>query len=295
MKIAELGYLLVGAPAVDEWRNFAEKVLGAMAVSGPGGTLYIKIDPRMFRIAIVPGNENGLMVSGWLVASEADFVAARDELQADAVAVAAGDDAGRDLRKVQDYFGFTDPAGHRHELAWGPISDFQPFTSPADVSGFVTEGIGLGHVVLAAPDNFDEEVDFWRKPGRFGLSDILRIPGPGPGGMARVHFLHCNSRQHSLALGELPIPGGCIHIMLEVETIDDVGRALDRAKAHGVMLTATLGRHVNDDMVSFYMLTPGAFSLEYGAGGKIMDWSEHVVFETTRGSHWGHEFAMAKD
>jgi 3,4-dihydroxy-9,10-secoandrosta-1,3,5(10)-triene-9,17-dione 4,5-dioxygenase len=83
--------------------------------------------------------------------------------------------------------------------------------------------------------------------------------------------------------------------MLEVETIDDVGRALDRAKAHGVMLTATLGRHVNDDMVSFYMLTPGAFSLEYGAGGKIMDWSEHVVFETTRGSHWGHEFAMAKD
>jgi len=290
MKIAELGYLLVGAPEVAEWRDYAERVLGAMAVDGPGGALYIKIDPRAFRIAVVPGHDNGLIASGWLVATAADFIEARAELRADGVAIDASDEAGRALRRVQDYFGFTDPAGHRHELAWGPVSDFMPFVSPAQVSGFVTESIGLGHIVLAAPENFDAEVAFWQQPGRFGLSDILRVNGPW--GTARVHFMHCNPRQHSLAIGELPVPGGCIHAMLEVRTMDDVGRALDRAQAGGVQLTATLGRHVNDDMISFYMLTPAGFSLEYGCGGKQVDWAEHVVFETTRGSHWGHDFSV---
>lgn len=291
MDIAELGYLLVGAPDVDAWRGYAERVLGAMAVDGPDGALYVKIDPRAFRIAVLPGHDNGLIASGWLMRTSEDFATARAELQAEGVTIEDATDAGRTVRRVQDYFAFVDPAGHRHEIAWGPVSDFTPFVSPAGVSRFVTEEIGLGHVVLAAAENFDEEVAFWQKPGRMGLSDILRIPGPH--GMARVHFMHCNPRQHSLAIGELPIPGGCIHAMLEVGTIDDVGRALDRVAAEGVLLTATLGRHVNDDVVSFYMMTPAGFSLEYGFGGKLMDWQEHVAFETTRGSHWGHDFTIA--
>lgn len=291
MNIVELGYVLVGAPDVAQWRTFGTEVIGAMAASGPAGALYLKIDPRAFRIAVLPGRPAGLVASGWFVASERDFVEARDALQREEVAIQNGDADGAELRKVQGYFSFEDPAGHRHEIAWGPISDFTPFVSPVGVSGFVTEGMGLGHVVLAAVGpRFDAATAFWTKPGRFQLSDILHIPSPG-GGRARINFLHCdNPRQHSLALGELEVPGGCIHMMLEVASLDDVGRCLDRIQAHKIPMVATLGRHVNDEMISFYVQTPGGFALEYGVGGKRVDWKDHIVFETTRGSDWGHNW-----
>jgi len=289
MKIVELGYLLVGAPNADEWRSFGENVLGAMMLDGPDGLLYAKIDERAFRIAIIAGKENGLIASGWLVADADQFVLARRELEAANVEIESGDPSGAAMRGVQAYFRFVDPAGHRHEIAWGPISDFVPFASPQGVSKFVTEGMGLGHVVLAAPEGFDAEYAFWTKTCGFGLSDVLKLPLPD--GHARIHFMHCgNPRQHSLALGEIPFPGGCIHIMLEVGTIADVGRALDRVELHGAKLFSTIGQHVNDDMVSFYVITPGGFPLEYGCGGKQVDWTRHVAFETTRGDIWGHKF-----
>jgi len=65
---------------------------------------------------------------------------------------------------------------------------------------------------------------------------------------------------------------------------------LDRIQAHKIPMVATLGRHVNDEMISFYVQTPGGFALEYGVGGKRVDWKDHIVFETTRGSDWGHNW-----
>jgi len=289
MEICELGYALVTAPEVEEWRRFATGVVGAMALDGPDGALYIKTDLRAFRIAVIPGSDNGLLASGWLVSGPGAFAQARAALAADGVAIEEGDASGARLRCVQAFFRFRDPAGHRHEIAWGPISDHAPFISPAGVSGFVTEDLGLGHVVLSAVGGaFDEAIEFWTRPGRFALSDILHLPVPGTAPL-RVNFMHCsNPRQHSLALAEVPVPGGCIHMMLEAKSLDDVGRCLDRAIKHNVKIVATLGRHVNDEMVSFYMNTPGGFALEFGCGGKQVNWREHVAFETTRGSDWGH-------
>jgi len=293
MEIRELAYLLVGAAETAAWRQFGQDVVGAMAHDGPDGSLYLKIDERDFRLAVLPGHDDGLLACGWLVGCEAHFETARARFAEDGVAINDGTPQGSHLRRVQNYFSFTDPAGITHEIAWGAISEFAPFTSPAGVSGFVTGRQGLGHVALAVGDEYDAELAFWDRPGRFAVSDILRVPGPA--GMARVSFLHCaNPRQHSMALGELAIPGHCIHIMFQANSIDDVGRCLDRAKRIGVSLTATLGRHVNDEMLSFYMRTPAGFSLEFGTGGReINDWSENVFFETTRGSDWGHAFTPA--
>jgi len=290
MEISELGYVLVGAPKVDEWRRFSTGVLGAMAIDAPDGGLYIKTDVRTFRLGVVPGRDNGLIASGWLTSGPAAFREAHAALTADGVKIEEGDVPGARFRCVQAYFAFQDPAGHRHEIAWGPISDHAPFVSPAGVSGFVTDDMGLGHVVLSAVGSaFDDSIAFWTRPGRFALSDILHLPAAEGTSPLRVHFMHCsNAREHSLALAELPVPGGCIHMMLEAKSLDDVGRCLDRAIQHKVKIVATLGRHVNDEMVSFYMNTPGGFALEFGCGGKQVDWREHIAFETTRGSHWGH-------
>ncbi len=55
--------------------------------------------------------------------------------------------------------------------------------------------------------------------------------------------------------------------MLEVDQLDDVGRALERVRKHQAPLSATLGRHMNDQMVSFYVRSPGGFDVEFGTEG----------------------------
>jgi 3,4-dihydroxy-9,10-secoandrosta-1,3,5(10)-triene-9,17-dione 4,5-dioxygenase len=286
--IRELGYVVVGSTDKEKWRQFATEVLGLMAIDAPEGRLHLKMDSRQFRFLIIPAEQDGLIASGWELQDEPAFKAARAHLVAAGVAVEDGSAEDAAIRYVQAFFSFTDPVGNRHEVYWGPISDFGRFISPIGVSGFVTEGMGLGHVVLPAMGDFDAAHQFWTEVGGFGLSDILKIsmaPGMPP---MRIQFYHCNPRQHSLALAEMPSPAGCIHVMIEVNSLDEVGRALDRVSAHQVPVLMGLGRHVNDDMVSFYIFTPGGFALEYGWGGVVKDWTNHQAFETTLPSHWGH-------
>ncbi|MBU6252538.1 MAG: biphenyl 2,3-dioxygenase, partial [Alphaproteobacteria bacterium] len=48
----------------------------------------------------------------------------------------------------------------------------------------------------------------------------------------------------------------------------------------------------NDHMTSFYMETPSGFALEYGYGGRTLDWDRHTIFESTSVSLWGHDFSV---
>jgi len=46
---------------------------------------------------------------------------------------------------------------------------------------------------------------------------------------------------------------GLHHMMLEVQTVDDVLRCYERVNDAKIKVTSTLGRHINDGMLSFYM------------------------------------------
>jgi len=289
VKITEYGYVIIGATDIEKWRAYGTDVLGMQAIDGPDGALYLKMDERDFRLAIQKSDKDCLFTSGWGVDDEAAFDAAKKAIEKSGMKVTAGTADEIKLRKVQNMFSFEDPNGQRHEVYWGPIASFSKFVSPLGVN-FVTQNLGFGHAVLPTA-KLKKTVAFWTDVMGFGTSDILHVtmdPSAPPIG---INFMHCaNGRQHSVAFAEMPAPSGCVHIMVEVDSIDEVGRALDRVEQHGVPLGATLGRHVNDDMISFYMITPGGFMLEYGTGGLVMDWSDHQIFETTRGSHWGHKF-----
>jgi 3,4-dihydroxy-9,10-secoandrosta-1,3,5(10)-triene-9,17-dione 4,5-dioxygenase len=113
----------------------------------------------------------------------------------------------------------------------------------------------------------------------------------GAGGM-RLQFYHCNPRHHSLALMEAPHPAGLVHLMIEARTLDEVGFALDRCHRAGVALSATLGRHTNDKMVSFYMKSPSVFDVEFGYGGIQLDVENVTTSEITSVSDWGHDFSV---
>lgn len=292
--IRGLAYFVAEIGQLDEWRRYAEDVLGMMTAPAPGGGLYVKMDERPFRMLVLEGSQRRYVASGWELAGEAAF---KDALATFGTAGVGYELAGPELcrqRGMQAIAVLTDPSGNRHELGWGHLSDCQPFVSPQGVPRFLTGAMGLGHTVLPSP-NFDASVAFFRDVLGFGLSDIFNFR-PDPAGPAiRIHFLHCNNaRHHSLAIAEYPLPSGCVHVMVEVDSMTEVGRAHDRMTARQVPVSATLGQHLNDRMTSFYMKTPSGFDLEFGCGGLQVDWAGHSPFEFTRVSIWGHDFSAGQ-
>ena len=294
IEIRALSYLVAQASNLNDWQRYAEDVLGMQVSAAPGGGLYVKMDERPFRMLIVEGADARYLASGWELASEKAFTHALQLLADKGVAFEQESAAECDQRGVQALAVVIDPSGNRHELSWGHRSDCQPFVSPQGVPRFVTGEMGLGHTVLPAP-NFDATAAFARDVLGFEVSDVFNFrPGPDAPPV-RIHFMHCaNARHHSLALAEYPVPSGCVHAMVEVDSMTEVGRAHDRMHAAGVALSATLGQHLNDRMTSFYMKTPSGFDLEYGYGGLQVDWNEHSTFEFTRVSLWGHDFSVGR-
>lgn len=298
MAINSLGYLGVSSQQTDAWRKFAGAVMGledvSAALGADDGELLFKMDEQPFRLFVTPGDAETLAVCGWESNTEHGLHAVANALSASGTDWSWGSDALAAKRRVQQLLCFTDPAGNHHEVFWGRIADFTRLNSPAGVTGFVTGNQGMGHVVLPAA-NFDDTRAFFTDVLGFGLSDLMKIrftPDPEEP-VKRLWFMHCNPRHHSLALFEAPHPSGCVHMMVEVTGIDEVGRCNDRRIAHNVKLSGTLGRHANDHMVSFYMRSPSGFDVEYGAEGRTVDdWSSYPVFESTVPSLWGHDFSV---
>ncbi len=291
--IRGLAYVVAGTTDLPRWKRYAEGVLGMMTDAAPGGGLYVKMDERQYRFLVLPGSRDAYVASGWEVLGPAAFEAGLATLKASGTPVELGDAALCAQRRVQQLASFKDPSGNLHEMVWGFQSDFVRFASPAGVRNFVTGAIGMGHTVLPAPQ-FEATTRFVREVMGFGLSDLFNFKPAGDAGPTLpIHFFHCNNgRHHSLALAGFPVESGCVHVMVEVEDVPEVGRAMDRMKEQQVLQTATLGQHTNDRMISFYMRTPSNFDVEFGCGGAVIDWNEHIVHEFTRVSLWGHDFSV---
>ena len=173
-----------------------------------------------------------------------------------------------------------------------------PFVSPLGISHFITGEMGMGHAVFSAP-NFNECVAFYRDVVGFHETDMPRFffggGGPDDPGMGFA-FMHAdNGRHHSIALGEGPVPpSGCVHLMLELPSLVEVGKAYDRMKAMGYPESASLGQHYNDETVGFYVQTPGGFDLEIGCDSLVIDPASWEVTRHKGISIWGHEWAWQK-
>jgi 3,4-dihydroxy-9,10-secoandrosta-1,3,5(10)-triene-9,17-dione 4,5-dioxygenase len=291
--VRALGYVIIETTDLPRWRHFATGVLGLAASEGPKNSLYLKMDNRHHRYWVRAGRTDRLLASGWEFKDAADYATALEQLRTAGVALQEGSAEETAWRRVQAYSSCSDPSGNTVELFWGPIGDFERFVSPIGVSGFVTGDMGMGHIVLPARQ-FDDSSAFWRQVMGMGLSDFINYDMGAGQPPVRIQFMHCNNpRQHSVALVEMDSGFGCDHLLLEVDSFDEVGRCLYRCEDHAIPLQVSLGRHINDDMLSFYLYSPTGFSVEYGAHGKrIEDWSRHQVTEATRGSHWGHRFVQ---
>jgi len=113
----------------------------------------------------------------------------------------------------------------------------------------------------------------------------LDMGGAGP---TRVAFLHCGPRHHSVAIAQFPAAKRLHHFMLQVRNLRDVGTTHDLCQDEQVPITAALGYHPNDQMVSFYAQTPSGFQFEFGHGGREIDDDTWQVEVYHAASVWGH-------
>ncbi|GAB2850558.1 VOC family protein [Actinocorallia aurea] len=287
--ISQLAYLGIASPNAEQWRDYATRLLGAViAEDGSDGAVRVKVDDAGYRIAVHPAEQDELRYVGWACNNETSLRSFVEELRGKGVELHEGDEAVLKERQVAELYWFADPFGNRHELVWGQYSTPNSFFPARPMRGrFVTGDQGLGHVVLIVPDLRAAD-EFYAGVLGFRLSDRVKSD------IFNLRFYHCNGRHHSLAVAEIPGLTGINHLMLEVESFDDLGTAIDLFAADPDReILLSLGRHTNDLMTSIYVQTPSSLQIEYGHGGITVDDLTWVAGTHDLPSIWGHHRSQA--
>lgn len=290
MSISSLAYIVVETANTEGWSTFLQQTVGlACSAFGPSEGLSFRMDNNAWRIHLQPGDTERFLSAGLECAGDRQLDAIVERI------VRAGMEAAEDqtlarARGVDRLVLTADPCGNAIELVVGRALGYEQFVSPAGVSAFVADDMGLGHVVLPAPD-IEAAKAFWLEIIGLGLTDRMSFTLSETTGAQRLYFMHAdNARHHSVALFEAPSPSGLVHVMVEAATIDDVGRFIDRCERDKVSVISEFGRHSNDRMLSIYVMTPGNFMMEFGCDGMRIDWQNWVPTHSLVPDLWGHKF-----
>jgi 2,3-dihydroxybiphenyl 1,2-dioxygenase len=280
----ELGYVVLEVPEPDILTPALGEVVGLLpGAATPTGAATWRNDQRAHRLILEQGPANDATAIGFEVVDGPAF----DEVVARVGATERPDDAG--TRRVARLARTRAPWGTDVEIVLGVADDPVPFSSALVPGGFLTDGVGFGHVVLATTE-FDESVAFLIDGLGFSQSDWLGME-IAEGIHLEVRFFHCNARHHTVALARAPfeLPQLLHHVMFEMNDRDDVGTAFDRLWASDLGIPNGLGRHDNDGMFSFYLQTPAGFQVEVGHGARVIteDWDDNRAYDAI--SAWGHQ------
>jgi 2,3-dihydroxybiphenyl 1,2-dioxygenase len=281
MDIQALGYVGVHARSIEDWARFGTSFLGMQLVEQGRRTLALRMDDRKQRVVVSEDGGEGIAFFGWEVkdADKLEQMAAR--LEQAGLQIARGTHSLADERRVKELIVLADPLGNRLEIFHGAESASNPFRPGRSISGFRTGPLGMGHVVLHV-EQVDAVLPFYRDVLGFHLSDYMRRP-------FNAYFFHANPRHHSIAFIETG-RNATHHLMLELFSLDDVGQGYDLALGEEGRIATTLGRHINDEVTSFYANSPSAFMVEYGWGGRVIDVESWQPEEVAWGpSMWGHD------
>lgn len=281
--LKSLGYVAVTTAQPDAWADFATTLLGMQQTDLDGRGFALRTDERAARMFVEAGVREGVSAMGWEVADGAALARLATRLSDAGHRVVPGTPIEAEQRRVAALVIAHDPADNRLEFFHGAAAAPTAFRPGRALSGFRTGALGLGHVVLTVR-SIDAMLPFYTDLLGFRLSDYALRP-------FKAFFFHLNSRHHSFAVIETGVDG-FHHLMVELDSLDDVGQAYDLAQLEEGRVGVTLGRHTNDFMTSFYARTPSDFMVEMGWGGRSIDPANWQPFECDYGpSLWGHERA----
>jgi len=282
--ITELGYVRIGVSDLGAWHKFCSELLGLeVHEDSEADRLYVRNDQWHHRIIIEKDESDDLLAAGLRVAGPAEFMDMQSVLKANDVPFTVADTATVQDRHVLELMFINDPDGTSLEIFHGPqVDPHRPFYPGRGMYGkFKTGDGGLGHMMLVSKDQ-KASYDFYKM---LGMRGSVEYKVPLPDQTIELLFMHCNSRDHTFAFG-LPSKGRINHLMLEVDNLDDVYLTYELVKKAGVDIAIMPGKHANDQMFSFYCISPSGFQIEIGWGAR--DASHQSEYYT--GDTYGHEF-----
>ena len=286
----QLGYLGLEVPDPTSLDGFFGETIGLVRgePADPVRTSW-RNDDKAHRIIVQAGPANDASFVGFEASGEDALERVAERLRSAGFVVEDGSPDDLKSRQVGHLIRTRAPWGIPVEVVTGLARSSTPYHSELMPSGFLTEGVGFGHVVFATMW-FEESHRFLVDGLGMVQSDWLEME-LGPGVELEVRFYHCNERHHTVALARPPfeMPQKLHHVMFESNSRDDVGRAFDRVWASDLAIANGLGRHDNDGMFSFYVVSPAGFQVEVGYGGRrVADpWVDNRRYD--RISLWGHQ------
>lgn len=288
-RVKQLGYAGFGVSDRAAWQRFATDILGLQRVAEDSDVTYdrYRMDEYRARVIVYEDSLDDIAFAGWELNSARDLEAMAAQLEAAGIEVKVEPQELAENRRVSALMSFSDPDGFRHEIYHGAQIAFEkPFQSPRPLSGFLTGDQGIGHIVLGV-QNLDASMRFYCDALGMRESDYITI-SRGDSSFD-IGFLHCNPRHHTVALAAVNRPKRCMHLMVQVNSLDDVGSTYYLCQEHQVPIAASMGRHTNDHMVSFYVKSPSDFEIEYGWGARVIDDDTWKVQRHHAPSIWGHQ------
>ena len=285
----ELGYLGFEVSDIGAWSQLCTDIIGMMpAGKNTDGSIAFRMDERRQRLFLRPGAKDDVCAIGLVASDKPEFEACLNRLKKRGTPIHLAAPVVAESRRVGHLVSFEAPFGVPVELSIDPQLDDTPFQSQVAPNGFVTGELGMGHILLLAPDK-DEISNFFIDVFGFNISNTGKADWNGMTD-ARVDFLYCNPRHHTIAPAHVGVvlPKFTGHFYVQRPSVDDVGYAYDRARKAGLHITNELGRHT-DGAFSFYAQTPSGFDFEIGTDGYLID-ENWKPFELQSYGFWGHRY-----
>ncbi len=267
VQVTELGYIGLGVSDLAAWKRFAGRLLALEVVDGPeGDRCYLRMDYWHHRLVLHADGTDDLAYLGFRVAGADEFAEMQKQLANAGIEFRLGSSDEAIERRVLEVIKLADPDGNPIEIFHGPLVEFsRPFHPGRGMHGrFVTGSAGVGHCIIRQRDP-EAGVRFYQALGMRGGVEYVVGPAKKP---VLLRFMHCNERDHSVAFGIGDPKRRLNHVMLEVDTLDDVGLTHDLVRKAKIPVHIQLGKHSNDHMYSFYFRSPSGWMIEYGFGGR---------------------------
>src|SRR5699024_12621187 len=116
-EIRGLGYLHVQTRDVARWRELTVDALGFAVGSGPrDDALYLRMDERRARLAVLPGETDRVLAVGWEVRDRFALDTVARTVEAAGTTVKQLSQAEVDERGIEAGIAFDDPAGTPTEV-----------------------------------------------------------------------------------------------------------------------------------------------------------------------------------
>ncbi len=253
INIVDIRYVRLGTADLDGAVEFATGMLGLEVVGRENGRVYVRGDDRDHNLCYFAGDPTDHTL-GFEVLTEAELVAAGDQLERAGHPVSRGTEDECAERRVMAFINFRDPTGNSIDLVVRPFHSGVRYFPSRDAG--ITE---FNHVGLRTADAPRDE-EFWCTQFNIHANDWI---GPAP-------LLSFDKMHHRMALFPADRPG-VQHINFQVESVDDIMRSYYFLNERQVRIVFGPGRHATSGAQFLYFEGPDGMVYEYSHGVRMIE------------------------